>query len=98
MVDAVTYEKSYLISTLWNYISDDTIHNLGIPSKPTDTQWQTQVPKLCLPFFSNICLILKPCLGLKRKPDDFCAVGPARIMETLDSVLNLKYFIQTAKF
>jgi hypothetical protein len=49
-------------------------------------------------LFSNIFIILKPCLGLERKKEDFCVVGYAGENGIFDSVLNLKYLIQAVKF
>jgi hypothetical protein len=95
-VDAVSYLKNYFISTLLNYILDSYI----IPNNLTVMQQQKWERILCLSLFSNIFLILKPCLRLKRKLVDFSAAGYAGDKGTFDSVLNFKYeyYTRAVKF
>jgi hypothetical protein len=73
-LDMVTYEKRYVISTFLIYV---LYSNMQIPIIPST---------LCLSLFSHICLILRLCLGLKSKQEDFCAAGYAGDKETSDSV------------
>jgi hypothetical protein len=75
----------------FQYINPNDSTNLTV------TQLHTQVPTLCLSFFSNICLILKPCLDLKREEAELLCCGCAGDKGSFDSVLNLKYFIQALK-
>jgi hypothetical protein len=79
-------------------ILDSNIRILIIPANVTVMQRQEYAPTLCLSLFSKICLILKLCLGLKRKQEDFCTAGYAGDRETFHSVLHLKYFTQAVKF
>jgi hypothetical protein len=63
----ISGKKKNFISTLLIYIFGSNTQIPIIPSNLTVRQRQRWAPTLCLSLFSNISLILKPYLGLKRK-------------------------------